>query len=163
MENSITVVGIDPGLVHTGVVKLSFDSVNKQVTTQFWVVDGINPLVTMDYVYTSPKPNKIFIEKYEPRSNFETDQNMVTGVAELKATMPLATLMSNAGARVLVKPTVMKLLKVWSFDQSTHHDDLRSAARILIFGMMRDKNLNPILANFIKDHLDDVEWTVNVV
>jgi hypothetical protein len=88
---------------------------------------------------------------------------MVTGVAELKATMPLATLMSNAGAKVLVKPTVMKLLKVWTFDQSTHHDDLRSAARILIFGMMRDKNLNPILASFVKDHLDNVEWTVNVV
>ena len=42
----------------------------------------------------------------------------------------------------------------------THHQDLRSAARIALLGMLRDEQMNRLLADVVRDHLAGETWTI---
>ena len=48
----ITVAGIDPGLVHTGVVEMEFDRDNRTVTVDSFAVTGPDPVAVKTEVDT---------------------------------------------------------------------------------------------------------------
>jgi hypothetical protein len=54
----------------------------------------------------------------------------------------------------------MELLGVWKFKTPTHHQDLRSAARILLLGMFKDPQLNKLIADIVRSHLRGKDWSV---
>lgn len=56
----------------------------------------------------------------------------------------------------------MNLLGVWKFSTVTHHQDLRSAARIALFGMLKNEETNRLLADVVADHLKGSDWDVAV-
>lgn len=156
------IVGVDPGLVHTGTVGMVFDPLSRTVTVDHHVTDGMDPddvLAWLQSTYPGHRP-KVFIEKYVPRLRLNSDERMVKGEAAFIKTLPNAMLIRNTGVKQMVPVDLMRELGVFQFPTATHHQDLRSAARIGIYGMMRDDTGNTVLAEFIRDLLDGVGWVV---
>lgn len=158
------IVGVDPGLVHTGVVRLVFNSGAQRVDVQHCAVTGPDSKAVKSWVQSDaslPNPD-IFIEKYQPRSHFGQDQQLVVAVSEMSKALPNSQVLLNTGVKKVVKQPLMELLKVWSFSTSTHHQDLRSAARIALFGMLKQPALNRQLADVLLAHLEGRDWHVAV-
>ena len=156
------VVGIDPGLVHTGVVSMVFIPADKELVVRHLVVDGPDPEAVKEWV-ANTHPNLkpfIFVERYVPRQRLSTDERMVKAEAAFVAGMPDARWIRNTDVKRVVSPELMQLLRVWQFPTVTHHQDLRSAARIGLYGMMKFTELNKILADFVAAHLDGNPWKV---
>jgi hypothetical protein len=159
-----TVIGVDPGLVHTGVVSLEFDLVQRRLTVNHAAFDGLDA-VAVGLAIETWHPDKvpttldIFIEHYVPRSAFGVDERMVQANKTFETTLQ-GKLLRNTGVTKIVSRELMELLNVWSFPTSTHHQDLRSAARIALLGMMLDGTLNKLLYTFVVDQLDGRNWDV---
>lgn len=157
------VIGIDPGLVHTGVVSMRFDETHRAVTVQHTVVRGPDVEKVRDWIKSieepGPRPH-IFIEKYAPRQRLNTDERMVKAEASFLNGLRGCKVIRNTGSKQVVKQELMQLLGVWQFNTPTHHQDLRSAARIALFGMMKDPPLNAWLADVVRDTLDGKPWEV---
>ena len=161
---NVLVNGVDPGLVHTGLVSLVFDPDKRAVHMHHFAILGpdvkavanlIQPLRVGYLVHSSNMHT--FIEDYKPRSHFGTDTKMTKAVHDFR---PLGRVISNEGSKKIVRRQLMDLLKVWSFPTVTNHQDLRSAARIALLGMLKDDALNELLAQFVKAHLEGDGWDV---
>ena len=103
----------------------------------------------------------IFIEEYRPRSGFGVNQPMMVANAEFRNELG-GTLRPNTGVTKVVSRELMELCHVWSFSTTTHHQDLRSAARIALLGMMLDPALNKVLYTYATDNIDGRDWDVRV-
>lgn len=163
---SPTIVGVDPGIVHTGLVVLDFDIEKRELTVDHAVVDGLDSIAARTLVesMTNTKPYStldIFIEWYRPRSGYSVDEKMVAGNLKFKADLN-GTLLRNTGVKKIVTRELMELCHVWNFNTPTHHQDLRSAARIALLGMMLDPALNKVLYTFATDNTDGRNWDVRV-
>lgn len=158
------IVGVDPGLVHTGVVRLLFKQPAKELLIETHVIDGLDAEAVNEWTYQTglPRP-KVYVEKYRPRQNLSADTRMVQGERDLKREIPAAILLSNTGVKKVATEPLMRAMGLWSFKQSTHHQDLRSAARIAVLGMMKDEALNVTLSDLIRAHLNGKPWTIGEV
>ena len=169
--DSVHVIGIDPGLVDTGLVALSLDkgtlSLDKgqrTITVQHAVVEGYDVDKIEEWVRARPR-SEVFAEKYRPRKHLSSDERMVKGEALLKSRLaqgmhlPLH-LLNNTGVKTTVKPGVLQLLGLWKFSTSTHHQDLRSAARIAVLGMLKHPDMNRLLADVVRDAINGSTWRV---
>ena len=155
------IVGIDPGLVHTGLVRMRFDEDRKELTVSHAVVSGLDADTAARWVNLIQVPRPfVFIEKYAPRHSLNSDERMVQGEAALRRAIPRAEFLRNTGVKSVVHPSVLQLMGVWRFDTKTHHQDLQSAARIAVLGAMRTQETNHVLAEVVRSHLDDKSWTV---
>lgn len=158
------IVGVDPGLVHTGVVRLLFKQPAKELLIETHVIDGLDAEAVNEWTYQTglPRP-KVYVEKYRPRQNLSADTRMVQGEQDIKREIPAAILLSNTGVKKVATEPLMRAMGLWSFKQSTHHQDLRSAARIAVLGMMKDEALNVTLSDLIRAHLNGKPWTIGEV
>ncbi|AYD86152.1 hypothetical protein SEA_BURRO_9 [Microbacterium phage Burro] len=147
--------GIDPGLVHTGIVSLQVDSQKRTHRVWHQVVDGPD----VEAVRDSPilVGTRIFIEKYEDRGTvFETHAEMRKFETNISNALPGAKVMSNVGVKKVVTD---KMLAILIGDlPATHHKDLESAARIMIAGGLKDPVVNSVLYHLMIDHLAGASW-----
>ena len=145
--------GIDPGIVTTGVVTLYIDSDERvfQVFEEAFTQDEL-PLLTVG----DPTP-RIFIEAYEPRSNFGHDTRMAELVKQI-ADSTGGKIISNKGVKKVIRKKLMEYLGLWNFQTQTHHQDLRSAAYIMLYGMVKDEIGNQLLTQIVMDHLAHDDW-----
>jgi hypothetical protein len=158
---------VDPGLVHTGVVRLVFVPQSREVLVQHEAVVGPNAYAVDQWIrrHSSvgrgvlPQPY-IFIEGYKPRSNFGSDIRMTEAVQDMKRETRGSVLL-NTGVKKVVKQPLMELLGVWKFSTVTNHQDLRSAARIALLGMLKNDTLNEVVAEVVKCHLVGKAWRVH--
>lgn len=163
----VLVTGVDPGLVHTGVVSMLFEPDAVRVRVMPAVVLGPDAgavdtqIEGIQIAYDVPQRDVFtFIEDYNPRSHFGTDSKMTKAVHEIKAAVPGSKVLSNTGVKKVVKRDLMDLLEVWKFPTVTNHQDLRSAAYIALYGMLKDDNLNELLTQVVHDHLAGETWNV---
>lgn len=160
-----TVIGVDPGIVHTGVVMLDFDVELRRLRVDHRLIDGTDaPAAATAAQDMAPKPLAacdIFIEEYRPRSGFGVDQQMMVANAEFRKALG-GKLLRNMGVKKVVTKELMDLLHCWSFPTRTHHQDLRSAARIALLGMMLEPALNQVLFTYSTDTIDGRNWDVSV-
>jgi hypothetical protein len=164
---SPTVIGVDPGLVHTGIVMLDFNLERPELTVAHRVVDGANAAQSRADIegLTEHKPYAtldIFIEHYVPRSGFSVDERMVQANETFRSTLG-GTLLRNTGVKKVITQELMELLHCWKFTTFSNHQDLRSAARIALLGMMRDPALNQVLYTYCTDTTDGRTWNVRVI
>lgn len=158
-------LGVDPGIVHTAGVMLSISPTTKNVVTVPYVVDGIEPdeldkMIT--WVNSSRVLNGVFIEKYRPRSNFQHDMDMIAAVDYLNRGCKHSEVLDNTGVVKIIRPRLLQLLGLWDFPQRTHHQDLRSAARIMLLGMLKDPEINEMMYHIVNDILDNAAaWSIN--
>lgn len=162
----VSIIGIDPGLVHTGVVMTTFDEISRSISKASHTIEGKkHPLQVRQllegYGFLSPREQThIFIETYRERGNvYATDDRMRKLVQRFAETLPTAVLVDNTGSRHIVKPALLKLLGLDEFP-TTHHQDLQAAARILVYGALKTLELNALLSQVVQDHLDGNTWTV---
>jgi hypothetical protein len=104
-------------------------------------------------------PPTIYIEDYKPRHHYAPDMQMVTAVQRMRKETA-GILLANTGVKKVVRRQLMELVGVWSFTTSTHHQDLRSAARIALLGMLKHAVTNELLADIVADHLKGTTWQV---
>ena len=156
-------IGIDPGIVHTAAVMLVIRPLSRTVVTVNLVVDGIKPAELdkmIRWVNSNPLVDRVFIEKYRPRSNLHHDMDMIAGVDYLKRGCYDSEVLDNTGVVKTIRPNLLKLLNLWDFQQKTHHQDLRSAARIMLLGMLKDPEINETMYHIVNDiQLNTSMWT----
>ena len=151
----LCMIGVDPGLVHTGVVGIGFDPNERFYHTWYEVVNGLDAAAVKKACACWPDA-PVVIEAYRPRSHFGQDKGMIRGIHDMRTALGgRARTLNNTGVKKIVTDNLMKALGVWTFDMSTHHDDLRSAARICLYAMLKDKQFNQIL----RDYLSSFEFT----
>ena len=169
-----TIAGVDPGLVHTGVVVLTFDL---HTRTLFRSAVAFEPrpetpkLVPVDKVerylweVSTDTPDITFVEEYRPRAHLSTDRAMVEAQALFRSQLPAMKFVPNMGIKQIITSDLMKLMGVWDFkDKPTHHQDLRSAARIALYGAVKDDTASRFVNEFVCDNLNlagnRVPWTI---
>lgn len=164
------IVGIDPGLVHTGAVLIRPLAHVKTIEIAHEAIAGADQVATDRWLtsvslrqkpWTPGKGPMIFIEGYRPRGNFGTNDRMVQAIGNFKTQFPYAKVINNTGVKQVVRQPVMELLGVWKFSTPTHHQDLRSAARIGIYGALKNEVLNRLLFDIVNDHLNGQTWSVH--
>lgn len=160
-------VGIDPGLVDTGVVILRMDPDNKRWGVEYEVFKGfVNPsghrevptdgiIAYVNDYNTNHLP--VYIEAYRPRSHFQGDAEIGRAVNALK-TIRGASTINNTGMKKVVTRGLLELLNMWRFSTPTHHQDLRSAAQVLLFGMLKSDEGNALLVELVEDHIAGITW-----
>lgn len=151
------VIGVDPGLIDTGIVSLIFMPEKKNIIKDMRVVTGPNANQVQAEVRTLSRAVKdphIVIEKYRPRQRLNQDHRMVKLEHELRQALPQAVFLQNTGVKSVVSSDLLELIGCNVFPQGTHHQDLKSAARIGILGMLKDPDGNKILADLILDFLE---------
>lgn len=155
------IIGIDPGLVHTGVVSLQFYPHNKTIVEKHTVVAGPDAKAAAYWCAAQGLQPRVFVEGYRQRMKLATDKRMIEAIAEFRRAMKDAEILDNMGVKKIVKPKLMELLEVWNFNTVTHHQDLRSAARIGLFGAIKDRELNAYLGKVVVDYLNGEPWEVS--
>jgi hypothetical protein len=159
------VVGVDPGLVDTGAISLKFDRIVERV----YITHGVIPVPTAQelrlWVNAIPGPwtPRVYVEQYRPRQRLNTDVRMLELEQRIRHIMPGAVFITNMGIKRVVTEDLMRVLQVWNWKTATHHQDLRSAARIALLGMMKDPLTNEILADVVRDHIEGRTWEVHHV
>jgi hypothetical protein len=160
----IHITGIDPGLVHTGVVSMMFDSGFRELVIESLVIEYAefsNPDIIWDWLRPRHAPrHEVYVEKFVPRPGMNTSPAMLELEHLIKDSIPLAQMVRNMGVKQVITPQVMTKLNVWTFAKSTNHQDLRSAARIGLFGMSKDDDLNALLAELLMADVDGQPWNI---
>ena len=160
-------VGIDPGLVHTGLVRLIFPpdgSGERWFKVEHAVVNGVdNAAVEAIRYWNAEHPaHVVFIEDYRARQSYKNDPLMIAAVDRIKSGLPEgARLVNNSGSKKVIRRQLLKLLDLYKFP-ATHHQDLQAAARILVWGMLKHEYTNALLAEFVTDHLAGNLWDRHV-
>lgn len=157
--------GVDPGIVHTGIVSLTFDVADRALEVAHAVIDGPDATAAAAALRAITDGElslqTTFIEEYRPRSGFSVDQTMMVANADFKRALH-GHLLRNTGVKKVVSKELMEMLHIWKFPTTTHHQDLRSAARIAILGMLLEPSLNQILYQFTTDNIDGRTWEIHV-
>lgn len=158
-----TLIGIDPGIVHTGVVVLRIDTRVRQLTVEDFVIGGDDShaeqvkTLLKDLAYDT---GHIFIESYRERGNrFSTDSKMRELLSDFRTALPKAKVIDNTGVKKVVGKPLLRALGLTDFP-TTHHQDLESAARILVYGALKDERLNDLLTRIVTDHVEGNPWVV---
>lgn len=154
------VVGVDPGLVDTGAVALRFDPIDKIVLIHHAVIPAPQDLQVWASVLPGPYHPKVYVEQYRPRQRLNTDTRMLQLEQDIRRALPGASFLTNMGIKRVVTEDLMRMLEVWTWKTTTHHQDLRSAARIALLGMMKDPLTNELLADVVRDHIEGRTWQV---
>ena len=147
-------VGVDPGLVDTGVVAIHIDTLARTFAPVATLAKGLDTEELTRAIERTWSPGYTyshftFIEKYRPRSHFNTDNRMLEGVREFSKVVDNPVVLDNTGVKKIVLPNVMKTLGLWQFSTSSHHQDLRSAAAIALLGMIKNGRLNALLYDIL--------------
>lgn len=159
MAHGTHIIGIDPGIIHTGVVSALFLPQLRGVHVKHSVTPGLDEAEVKRQIklFHAGTPDAIYVEGFRSRSNLGHDKEMHVGVSAIaKATR--GRVLDNTGIKKVVKRPVLEALGIWKFSTPTNHDDLRSAARILVLGMLKEHN--ELLADVVRDHIDGRSWRV---
>jgi hypothetical protein len=155
-----SLIGIDPGLVHTGVVGIHLDTERREIEIEHEAIQGDDVAATNAAVERMLGKGEahIFIEQYRNRGTvFREHGAMQRFEHDLKAAISGAVLLDNMGSKQLISPQLMTLLGVWNFP-TTNHRDLQAAARIAILGGIKDTDLNAAITAYVEDELDKFPW-----
>ena len=158
----VTVTGIDPGLVNTGVVVLRANTRQHHLNVEHFVIDGANHarqvVELLDELGYGDK--HVFIEAFRERGNqYAQDKVMRELMADFRSVLPKATVLDNMGVKKIVTTETLGIFGMDNFP-TTHHRDLESAARILLYGMLKDDKLNKVVYEIVSDYVHHQPWSV---
>lgn len=165
---NLTVLGIDPGVVHTGCVALKLDTAARAITIHHEVVAGTDVSKVREWVDTHDTGGPLFVEDYNPGNFVRENKAMSEALGRLKAEFPpsvdpVVEYVDNAGIDTLLPLAVLQVFKVDIFATPTHHNDLRSAGKIALRGMLKDKEhgWRQLVSDVVRAELDGDPWAVS--
>ena len=169
----ITLIGIDPGIVDTGLVALTLDVEAKTLDIQHRVwsnvtrragtsilVEGefLNELVL--FIKSLSGVPFIYIEGFRNRGrDMHQDQKMTVLVHQIQAVLKTSHIVDNTGVKKVVKEGLLNLMHISRWPK-TNHADLKSAARIALKGAIENTTLNQMVATYVQDTLKGHLWTI---
>ena len=145
-----TLVGIDPGVIHTGIIVSKINPHVKEVKNSTFLMEGC-PVMDIRDILRNFQSTATFIEGYRPRSNLHHDRQMQEFVSYLNFHLQNSIALDNMDSKNVVKNDLLKLFKLYSFSTRSHHQDLRSAARIMLFGALKQNDTNALIADVVRD------------
>lgn len=163
----VALYGIDPGLVDTGIVGVVLDTHGRfismrssAVSTPAAVPAELDRVMALHgQVGGGQWKTLTTIEGYRNRGNaYNTDKRMATLVQDLHRAIPGSKILDNMGVKKVVTDDLLATLRMLHFQQRTHHQDLRSAARIALLAGLKDPQINEIIAQAVIDHEDGHPW-----
>ena len=166
-DNEYVVAGIDPGIVNTGIVVYHIHLNIRTIFVYHTAIVGCDVqdirAYLAQYAMDGPWPwTYLFVEAYRPRSHFDTDARMGAAVNDIKRMGTNVYALDNTGVKNVVSRSLLELLNSWNFSTKSNHQDVRSAARIAILGMLKNETLNKMLAQIVFSEInDDHKWDVN--
>jgi hypothetical protein len=151
----ITLNGIDPGIVDTGAVTFYLDTEHLTFAVSTEKLTGGLPEPIEKYVKQHVGDRTLtFVEAYRDRGTvFNTHGTMRNIEAALRRSLPDVQILDNTGVKKVVTKPLMQLLNCWNFPTVTHHQDLRSAARIALYGGLKDQEINSLLTRIVMKQL----------
>ena len=151
----ITLNGIDPGIVDTGAVTFFLVPDKLELNVYAEKLPGGIPEPIEEYVRHNTRDRTLtFVEAYRDRGTvFNTHGTMRNIEAALKRSLPGVEILDNTGVKKVVTKPLMQLLGCWDFPTVTHHQDLRSAARIALYGGLKDPEINSLLTQIVMKQL----------
>jgi hypothetical protein len=151
----ITLNGIDPGIVDTGAVTLFLNPRLLSLSVSAEKLPGSLPEPIAEYVRRNTRDRTLtFIEAYRDRGTiFNTHGTMRNIEAAIQRLLPDAQILDNTGVKKVVTKPLMQLLDCWDFPTVTHHQDIRSAARIALYGGLKDPEINSLLTQIVMKQL----------
>jgi hypothetical protein len=151
----ITLIGVDPGIVDTGAVTFFLDTDRLTLNVSAEKLQGSAPEPIEEYVkLNSGDRTLVFVEAYRDRGTvFNTHGTMRNIEAALRRSLPAVEILDNTGVKKVVTKPLMQLLGCWDFPTVTHHQDIRSAARIALYGALKDPELNSFLTRIVMKQL----------
>jgi hypothetical protein len=151
----ITLNGIDPGIVDTGAVTFFLDPGKLTLDVSAEKLLGSAPEPIEEYVKRNTRARTLtFVEAYRDRGTvFNTHGTMRNIEAALRRSLPGVEILDNTGVKKVVTKPLMQLLGCWDFPTVTHHQDLRSAARIALYGGLKDQDINSLLTQIVMKQL----------
>jgi hypothetical protein len=151
----ITLNGIDPGIVDTGAVTFYLDTEQLTLAVYAEKLLGSDPEPIEAYVTCHTGDRTFtFVEAYRDRGTvFNTHGTMRNIEAALRRSLPGVEILDNTGVKKVVTKPLMQLLGCWDFPTVTHHQDLRSAARIALYGGLKDLEINSLLTQIVMKQL----------
>lgn len=174
----LNIIGIDPGIRDTGLVSLYLDTDYKQFEIAHRVFSNVTyrekktTVISPDYLEgikgtvidealrrVLTHEQRVFVENFQQRGrNVFQDQDMLALVRETRKAVR-GELIDNTSVKKIVTEDTLDAFKMRRFNVSTNHQDLKSAARILLMGMIKDDDLNVVVADFILDHIEGKPWS----
>ena len=126
-----TFCGIDPGVVDTGIVWVTFDTDRRTATSHYHVVHNGRKCTPEQIAQEVEQAlldhtlaDHVFIEEYRPRTTgFVASNNFMTQLQqELRRNLTTsATIVSNSGVNKLVPNRMLNIFKLRVFPVSTNH------------------------------------------
>lgn len=157
--------GVDPGLVHTGVVSLDILTDKQELRVRYDRIIGPNAAAAATFFADQDSwhmpggsHRKIYIERYKPRGTLNHNVEMIKAERDFTSTLPFSKTILNTGVKQVVKQGLLEVLGLWKFNVQTNHDDIRSAAYIMVYGMLKDPEANSLLTTILEDHLGGETW-----
>jgi hypothetical protein len=144
---------------------------NRLVDVSYLLIHDVDVEAVHDWIDEQPKPAAIFIEDYNPGNFGKIDKRMSESLGKLKAEFPpadhpyIVKYVDNAGVNTLLPTRVLNLFGVDRFPVATHHNDLVSAGKIALLGMLQDKSqhaLRLLVSRVVKDALKGQPWDVTL-
>lgn len=174
---TIVLIGVDPGIVDTGLVALELDRERKSLTVHSRVWSNVTVrdkntirvvpefLDSIDEEISKYNHTRYtYVEGYRNRGrNPYQDQNMTVLVQAIHKRLTTSKVVDNTGVKKVVKEPLLLLFRagqLWT--QRTHHSDLTSAMRIALKGAIEDKQLNGLIAEFAIDNLENRPWDATI-
>ena len=103
--HSTHIVGVDPGLVHTGLVRLGFERPQRRITVEHQALSGADVAGAAAWLdhprFATPI---VFIEGYRPRSHMNTDAEMSKAVTEFRRELGGQVLLNTGIKKVVCRP-----------------------------------------------------------
>ena len=176
-----TIVGIDPGLIHTGIVRLDIDLKQRTLTRAIGLVTGarvesgaFSSALTAQETRrvlasvlhgTAPaaRDPHVFVEGYRQRGNSNNENvDMLALITELRQALHSfrPVVIDNTGVKKIVPFPMLKTLGLERFSTPSNHQDLLSAARIGIYGALKNPLLNGVLYEVLTGIEDGQTWLV---
>ena len=139
-----TLVGIDPGVIHTGIIVSKINPHVKEVTNSTFLMEGC-PVMDIRDILRNFRSTATFIEGYRPRSNLHHDRQMQKFVSDLNFHLQNSIALDNMDSKNVVKNDLLKLFKLYSFSkkglpefskiQRTLDVNVMGAFNVIAYGM----------------------------
>ena len=154
----LTWTGVDPGLVDTGLVTITLNNENRSIHVMATALRNTDAETVADYLTNSQDLGAVFVEKYLDRgTTFSTNSEMREFETLLKKLVPSIVLLNNTGVKQVVKDDMLRRLHCYDFP-TTRHRDLLAAARIGIYGALKDPAANSLIYQCLIDDVRGKPW-----
>ena len=154
----LTWTGVDPGLVDTGLVTITLNNENRSIHVMATALRNTDAETVADYLTNSQDLGAVFVEKYLDRgTTFSTHSEMREFETLLKKLVPSIVLLNNTGVKQVVKDDMLRRLHCYDFP-TTRHRDLQAAARIGIYGALKDPAANSLIYQCLIDDVRGKPW-----